>query len=419
MVQKIKLKTTTDKNNTNPTATTAASSSGTKTSSLNTKYIKKFDSVFSSTGDAKKNITNLFSSVKERNAADTEKIHGMSEEEYDEYQAYARDTYGIQLENLSVGNFQSVAVSMERMIGKETTDAMAASYDSVLDLVLDQKLNNALEDIFGKDCKMPDWDSIMNCANRLKKEYGIVIEQNADRMFWVSLVDENGNVIKDENGNLAQVKKTDHMLPDGLAQKNEIFASGALDMMGYDCVSFLDLSAEEYDQVKAMAQMKNSDIGDSSGKKSRQAWTEFMENKNYKKHDCSEWIENDRDAYWDNFEAQKKSRYFDDRVNKYTGQTMDYYDYHHLEGTARPGSPGDPFNSEADDTAGDTAGVISGKSKTSEEAQAAKNSNKVAITQSQYNDKVKKLVQEGKTETSAKEAVDEKFYIEGQKTASA
>lgn len=401
MVQKIKIKDSAEK---------SSSSSSKKSGSLNTKYIKQYDSLFSDSGNMRKNISGLYSSVKERNALDTEKIHGMSEEEYDEYQSFTKDTYGIQLENLSVGNFQSVAVSMERMIGSENADAMAASYDSVLDLVLDQKLNNALEDIFGKDCTMPNWDRIMNCADRLKKEYGIVIEKNADRMFWVSLVDENGNVIKDENGNLAQVKKSDNMLPDGLAQKNEIFASGALDMMGYDCISFLDLTGEEYEQVKAMAQMNNSELGESSGKTSRQARTEFMENKNYKKHDCSDWIQNNRKAYWNTFEAQKQSQYFDNRVNKFTGQAMDYHDFHF-----RGGSGGGTGSVDGGlTTAKGTTGSVDSGSNTGN-SQSSKKSDKVAITQNQYNEKVKNLVQEGKTETSAKEIVDEKFYVEGTK----
>ncbi len=367
-------------------------SSGSGSSTTDTKYVPQHNSIFTDTGNTQENVQSLNSIIEERNAEDEmkSKIHGLSEQEYDEYQAIALKLYGIKLEDLSVGNFQSVAVSVERMIGTENADTIAASYDSTLDLVLDQKFNDALEDIFGEDCTMVNWDRIMGKADILKEKYGISIEKTGNRMFWVSLVDENGNVIKDEDGNLAQVKKSDNMMPDGLAQKNEIFASGILDMMGYDCVSFLDLSPEEYEQIKAMAQMDNSELGTSSGMNAKKARDNFLKTEDIKKADCADWIENERAAYWKDFEHKRDSGYYNGRTNTYTGEKTNYYHKSHGSNGGNDDSMGEIDNTEITETTNTDGRTL--------------------ITKSQYEDKVQQLVDKGKTETAARSEID-KFYI--------
>ena len=197
-------------------------------------------------------------------------IHGMSDAEYEEYREYMLREYGIQLERgYNYGNFQNVAVAMGESCSQGTRySAMckaAQSYDTVLDLVLDAKLSAAIADIFNGDTD-PNWERLCSSGNsgRLLKEYGIKITKCADRQYCVSLVDENGKVIQDADGHLAQVYKNDYLLPDGQAQQNEVQLGAALDAMGFDCWSVMDLSAEEYAMVKELAGLKNSELGQAS-----------------------------------------------------------------------------------------------------------------------------------------------------------
>lgn len=250
-------------------------------------------------------IAELNSMAQGANQEDTEEIHGLADDEYLDLQAKLKD-YGIEYENLSHGNFSNVAQSMAKQIGKTWCyDTIAASYDSVLDLVLDEKFNNAIRDM-GISRDDWNWDSIIkNYGARLEKDYGIVINKTSDRNYWVSLVDENGNVIQDEQGHLAQVKKTDCMLPDGLAQDVEKFASAAIDAMGYDCVSILDFTPEEYALIKEMASLdiKNSELGTASSIKDKYRGASgggnYLSNYNIVSKSTESWSKN-RNAYFSN-----------------------------------------------------------------------------------------------------------------------
>lgn len=250
-------------------------------------------------------IAELNSMAQGANQEDTEEIHGLADDEYLDLQAKLKD-YGIEYENLSHGNFSNVAQSMAKQIGKTWCyDTIAASYDSVLDLVLDEKFNNAIRDM-GISRDDWNWDSIIkNYGARLEKDYGIVINKTSDRNYWVSLVDENGNVIQDEQGHLAQIKKTDCMLPDGLAQDVEKFASAAIDAMGYDCVSILDFTPEEYALIKEMASLdiKNSELGTASSIKDKYRGASgggnYLSNYNIISKSTESWSKN-RNAYFSN-----------------------------------------------------------------------------------------------------------------------
>lgn len=250
-------------------------------------------------------IAELNNMAQSANVEDTEEIHGLADDEYLELQAQLKE-YGIQYEDLSHGNFSNVAQTMAKQIGKTWCyDTIAASYDSVLDLVLDEKFNNAIRDM-GISRDDWNWDSIIkNYGARLEKEYGIVINKTSDRNYWVSLVDENGNVIQDERGHLAQIKKTDCMLPDGLAQDVEKFASAAIDAMGYDCVSILDFTPEEYALIKEMASLdiKNSELGTASSIKDKYRGASgggnYLSNYNIVSKSTDSWVQN-RNAYFSN-----------------------------------------------------------------------------------------------------------------------
>lgn len=314
----------------------------------------------SATNNILDNIHNLNNIITQRNQAEVEDntkngtymgLHGMSEQEYDEYQAWMYANYGIEVENQSVGNFQSAAVSMERIIGTQWAEEMATSYDSVLDLVLDEKLNNAINEMFGED-SMPSWDRLYASRGTLLENYGIAIDcldpQNEHSTYVVSLVDEEGNVIQDENGNLAQTIKNDKLMPDGLAQRNEIFNSAVLDMMGYDCMSALDLSAQEYEMIKEMAKMDNSELGSSSNYKGSDGHTLRNKNKEDLKAkngvdtngkiiltDASAWLNGEytdeqtgettgRKKYWSDFYKKRDSGYYSTRINSVTGQSVNW-----------------------------------------------------------------------------------------------
>ncbi len=323
-------------------------------------------------------ITELNSMAQDANEEDTEEIHGLADDEYLELQAKLKD-YGIEYENLSHGNFSNVAQTMAKQIGKTWCyDTIAASYDSVLDLVLDEKFNNAIRDM-GISRDDWNWDSIIkNYGARLEKDYGIVINKTSDRNYWVSLVDENGNVIQDEQGHLAQIKKTDCMLPDGLAQDVEKFASAAIDAMGYDCVSILDFTPEEYALIKEMASLdiKNSELGTASSIKDKYRGASgggnYLSNYNIVSKSTESWSKN-RKAYFSN-----------------TGSSV-------------AGKKGVNSNGNGETSTTPT-----------EQIEQNKNSLKIRISQGEFDRKVKEEMKEDSslTKNQAEEIISKNYYVE-------
>jgi len=387
-------------------------------------------------------------------------VHGMSEEEYDQYQAWMYYEYGIEVENLSVGNFQSAAVSMERAIGKQWADEMAASYDSVLDLVLDEKLNQAMNEMFGEG-SMPNWNTLYASRNTLLTKYGIQIDcldpENTHKTFSVSLVDSNGNVIMDENGKLAQTIKNDLIMPDGLAQRNEIFNSAVLDMMGYDCFSVLDLNKDEYNLIKEMAQMDNSELGSSSSFKGndghglRNEIRQTLREKNgvdaegkIIKTDCSDWINGTyvnevtgevtgRKAYWSDFYKKRDGGYYSTRINNVTGESVNWVNrtitrnmYANYEATGQY-SNGKIKAKRGGYSASNNAGSSMASSLISQDNYSSTNSisenttdrekAKIKISKQEFEKRVEQLVTERNIgEIQAKEIVSEKYEIDYEKS---
>lgn len=247
--------------------------------------------------------------AEKREKEDQESVHGMKDEEYAKLSKLLNEKYGIAYEEIAHGDFSNVAATLAEGIDKGIYDEIAASYDSVLDLVLDEKLNNAMAEIYVErlggsksvygDGKVSwDWSQIVANADILREKYGIDVQvvesKTAYTEIVVSLIDENGNIIKDGNGKLAQVKKSDNMLPDGSCQNVEKFASAAIDQMGYDCVSITDFSPEEYAIIKYMATLSNLDIGLSSDLK-----TDYLSFKNAMKKSTADW-DKLKDEYFKN-----------------------------------------------------------------------------------------------------------------------
>ena len=393
--------------NVNANASAAVSTNAFDPDTYDYNYITIHNSIFEDQGDVESNASYLTKLAMQRNEEDTTGIHGMSEEEYDEYQAHLKNAYGIEIEDLSVGKFQSVAVSMERQIGKSYNpyEEMAASYDSVLDLVLDEKLSNAMKELFPNQ-DMPSWGALLNKSSVLKEKYGIVIEQTSDRMYYLSLVDENGKIIQDEMGNLAQVKKYDGMIPDGLAQVNEVFASGALDMMGYDCISMLDFSKKEYEAIKEMAYLDNLSLGTSSDIKGTdiKSIREIMTSKMVIKDD-SDWIENHRKAYRADFDNKLAAGYYNNRVNTVTGEVIEYQGH-------GGGSKSSAGNATLESLASSTDGYYK-NNKTSNEEKSEKLNNKNKVSKLYFDELVSQLVEEGCSQTQATKKISKKYYYEG------
>ncbi len=145
--------------------------------------------------------------------------------------------------------------------------AMANSYDSVLDTVLDVKL----EELLGSGSWNVDWfrEGTSNSKIAQLKAAGIDVKilDGDSRVYTFSLIDAEGNVIQDENGKFAQVIKADLGIPDGFFQETERNMALILDAMGYNCLTALDFTEEEMSMIKELAQLDNSQLGESSGKK--------------------------------------------------------------------------------------------------------------------------------------------------------
>lgn len=208
-------------------------------------------------------INLLTATGKQNNANQEHIINGKSEEAYDAYQQILAEVYGIETD---YNYHESVAVSMATSISHDSRynemKNEAQSFDSVLDLILIEKFSNYVKEHYNGH--IPNWDSLLNNQKALN-EAGMALIQTNDRKYSLALIDDKGNIIQDEDGNLGQVFLSDYLMPDGLAQNNEIRVAEMLDMMGFDCLSAIDYSKEEYELVKKMAELDNSQLGTSSG----------------------------------------------------------------------------------------------------------------------------------------------------------
>ena len=314
---------------TSSSTTTTTSSSTFNTTSTQTSASESESSSLFKAKDKKSRIKSLNLIAQASNAKDTDDIHGLSDREYiDLYKEmdsrgihWNTDLDGIRIKNpdryasmseeekeqylLHFGNFHSITKAAERQIGKAWCyDEIAASHDSVLDLVLAERFQIAMKEIFGTDklgnTKCLNWKSLQAAAPTLKSKYGIVFEKRG-LCAWISLVDENDNVIQDENGKLAQYKITDAIMPDGLAENAELHCSALVDAMGYDLISVTDFTPEEYELIKEMAMADVHELGTASDVK---AYGNYSANYDVQVKDASNWIQNSRKSYWAEFNAQ-------------------------------------------------------------------------------------------------------------------
>ena len=155
--------------------------------------------------------------------------------------------------------------------GENLADAIAKSYDSELDLFIHEKVEEAIAK-FG--CCSKQYLS-EDAQKWLKDNYNIVVEavgaedQQTNRTYAFSLVDENGNVIQDENGKKGSIIFSDCLIPDGFAQGAEVQLSSILDQLGYECLTKADFIGNEdeyYDMIKNIEEgLKNGEYQSSNG----------------------------------------------------------------------------------------------------------------------------------------------------------
>ncbi len=132
----------------------------------------------------------------------------------------------------------------------DAAQAMAASYDSVLDLYIEDSIQKFIREELNGDTSFW-WDGrgfmTEEAQKRLMDEYGIKVTQVGEdrRTYSFSLVDENGNVVEDANGKKASILWGDWVIPDGYAQGAELNLSSILDSIGYDCISKADFVFNE------------------------------------------------------------------------------------------------------------------------------------------------------------------------------
>lgn len=144
-------------------------------------------------------------------------------------------------------------------------DAIAASFDSELDLYIQEKVNEAMRK-FGSCSKGYLGEKAQKW---LKDNYNIVVEavgseeKQTNRAYAFSLVDENGNVIQDANGKKGSYIFADCLIPDGYAQGAEVNLSSILDQMGYECISKADFIGHEneyYELISAVEENLQSGL---------------------------------------------------------------------------------------------------------------------------------------------------------------
>lgn len=176
----------------------------------------------------------------------------------------------------SLVNNHSWKVAMDtdgdgEMENLDLADAIAASFDSELDLYIQEKVNEAMQkfgscskgylgeqaqkwlyDNYGITVEAVGGYKVDKNGEIMKDENGDPIIQQTNRTYAFSLVDkETGKVIEDANGKKGSYIFSDCLIPDGYAQGAEVNLSSILDQMGYDCISKADFIGheDEYEQL--------------------------------------------------------------------------------------------------------------------------------------------------------------------------
>lgn len=156
-----------------------------------------------------------------------------------------------------LGGSEYITVTDKDGVTKSGVEAMADSYDSVLDLLTQSQFQKVLAE-YGAGT-FTNNNNFLAHADEIREKYGIDIKevstQNLDgseaidgishRTFEISLVDENGKIIEDADGNKSTILFGDWVIPDGTAQGAEFDFISVIDECGFDCVSKADFIDNE------------------------------------------------------------------------------------------------------------------------------------------------------------------------------
>lgn len=180
--------------------------------------------------------------------------------------------------------------------GVKLADAIAASFDSELDLYIQDKLEEVMQN-YG--CNLRDLFGTKNSVGlRELAKFGIKVDAVGDDAYWqnrtysFSLVEipddikaqgedavltamygdeENGiepmdlKILQDANGKKGSFIFADCLVPDGQAQGAELHLSSILDSLGYECLSradFVDDPQAYYDLIASVeAGLENGEYG--------------------------------------------------------------------------------------------------------------------------------------------------------------
>lgn len=156
-----------------------------------------------------------------------------------------------------VGGSKYITVTNSDGVTMSGVEAMADSYDSVLDLYTQSQFEKVLEE-YGYGT-FSNNNNFIKHVDEIREKYGIDIKevatQNPDgttaidgishRTFEISLIDENGNIIEDAEGNKSTILFGDWVIPDGTAQGAEFDFISVIDQAGYDCISKADFMNNE------------------------------------------------------------------------------------------------------------------------------------------------------------------------------
>lgn len=162
----------------------------------------------------------------------------------------------------------------DELVTKSLVDAIVDSYDSELDLYIENKLQEVIE-TYGPSCTYnlraifgsPDSQAVKELAKLGIRADGIGDHDNwQNRTYTFSLVDMSGlsedatdeeimayvysddaEILQDAAGNKGSIIFADCLTADGTAQGAEMNLSSILDQMGYECVSKADFLGKEQD----------------------------------------------------------------------------------------------------------------------------------------------------------------------------
>lgn len=152
--------------------------------------------------------------------------------------------YKIDMDTDGDGEMENVSIA----------EAIASSFDSELDLYIQEQLTKVL----GKYGHKIKSGFLSDAAVAELAEMGIQVNKINNRVYTFSLVDENGNVLEDENGNKGSIVFSDCLIPDGYAQGAEFNLSSILDVMGYDCISKADFIGKESEYYEVISQVESN-----------------------------------------------------------------------------------------------------------------------------------------------------------------